>query len=475
MNYIYFGNTTLRVNDLLFNIETQLLLFDKLFKESSLKEEWSADSLQLKYADLLIENSLLDTSDFSKKAKNARAKSSPLENFGFIIRKDKKITPLGYEVLNLIKNEKFKEKNSFLQIDLISMFFLKAFFKYEKGDNYSTFKNYLRVFKEMEGYLNSDEFLILPLIINIEIEAFITYLKKLRNSNLSLKEIVYEIIEKDKELIKRKQEFIEDYEVNKKITRDYFNTGKGSASVKSIQKLLSLFKQIIKNETIKKKFTKEIIINKILPLFNNRNFENDKKIQKLVTLSAKIPTIFEYIVAIAWYYIDEENIDIILNAGMSLDNEMLPKSHAVGGSGDIVIKYSDHLLMLEVTLTESTNQRRAEMEPVSRHLGNLLLGINEDKHKKNSYAIFIAPYLNDNVLNDFRAKQYTYWQRDEKYITGMNILSLDVFDIIHILNSNIEYKKLKVVFYNLLNSKTRWGSKWYKEEVKENIKKLANS
>ena len=54
---------------------------------------------------------------------------------------------------------------------------------------------------------------------------------------------------------------------------------------------------------------------------------------------------------------------------------MLPKSHAIGGNSDFEIKYDDHTLMIEVTLTESTNQRRAEMESVSRHLGNILLTI----------------------------------------------------------------------------------------------------
>ena len=86
-----------------------------------------------------------------------------------------------------------------------------------------------------------------------------------------------------------------------------------------------------------------------------------------------------------------------MDAGLSLDSNLLPKSHAVGGNADFVYSYTNHTLMIEVTLTEKTSQRRSEMESVSRHLGNLLLSL-DSKHRQESYCIFIAPYLDRNVL-----------------------------------------------------------------------------
>jgi hypothetical protein len=211
------------------------------------------------------------------------------------------------------------------------------------------------------------------------------------------------------------------------------------------------------------KFTKEIVTNKILPLFKTRK---DKDISKLTTDNATIPTIFEYVTALSWYYIDNKNIDFILNAGLSLDSNMLPKSHAVGGSSDFEIVNDNHTLMIEVSLTESTNQRRAEMESVSRHLGNILLKTTDEEYRKNTYGIFIATYLDKNVLNDFRVRRVCYWENKTEFVRGMNILPMDTDDVINVLNSNKIYNEIKNDFYELFELEEERGSKWYVESVK---------
>ena len=67
LNYAYFGNTTLRVEKLLFNFETQLLIFDDLFKNASDRNTWSNDSdLQLEYLKALqILNTAKDDAELS--------------------------------------------------------------------------------------------------------------------------------------------------------------------------------------------------------------------------------------------------------------------------------------------------------------------------------------------------------------------------------------------------------------------------
>ena len=177
---------------------------------------------------------------------------------------------------------------------------------------------------------------------------------------------------------------------------------------------------------------------------------------------------FEYIIAVAWYYIDNKNIDFILKAGLSLDSNMLPKSHAVGGNSDFEINYEDHTLMIEVTLTDNTNQRRAEMESVSRHLGNILLKLDKDIREK-SYGIFVAPHLDKNILNDFRIRRLSYWENSSSHIKGMDILPIDTNDLINILKSNKTYDMLKSSFYELLAKDNDWGSNWYANEVKPYI------
>lgn len=217
------------------------------------------------------------------------------------------------------------------------------------------------------------------------------------------------------------------------------------------------------------KFTRAKV-KELIPYFKTRE---DETIQGNVTTRATVPTIFEYVTALAWYYIDNNNIDFILKAGLSLDSNMLPKSHAVGGSSDFEIKYDDHTLMIEVTLTESTNQRRAEMESVSRHLGNILLKLNTNEQEK-TYGIFIAPHLNKNVLNDFRTRRIAYWEDNTNHVKGMNILPLDTDDIVNILSSNQTYSQLRPKFYELIEKDNEWGSKWYEEEVKPFINSLNN-
>lgn len=67
--------------------------------------------------------------------------------------------------------------------------------------------------------------------------------------------------------------------------------------------------------------------------FKNRT---DDEIQKMVTDNADVPTIFEYILSLAWYKISERKGKILDYLKLSLDSDLLPKEHAQGGEADIV-------------------------------------------------------------------------------------------------------------------------------------------
>ena len=51
--------------------------------------------------------------------------------------------------------------------------------------------------------------------------------------------------------------------------------------------------------------------------------------------------------------------------------------------------YPEHTLLIEATLAEANAQRRMEMEPVSRHLGDFLLRDN----RQEAYALFVTTFL----------------------------------------------------------------------------------
>ena len=145
------------------------------------------------------------------------------------------------------------------------------------------------------------------------------------------------------------------------------------------------------NEMIDKRFSDSVLI-ELLNCFENRN---DKRIEELVTDEATIPTIFEYILGIIWYKVSERQGNILDFMQLSLEANLLPKTHAAGGYADIIYEYEaclaypKHALLLEATLADGTNQRRMEMEPVSRHLGDYRIRFNNPF----DYSLFVSTYL----------------------------------------------------------------------------------
>ncbi|MBQ8223485.1 MAG: AlwI family type II restriction endonuclease [Bacteroidales bacterium] len=171
---------------------------------------------------------------------------------------------------------------------------------------------------------------------------------------------------------------------------------------------------------IESKFTDENLLT-LLDKFNSRD---DDFINSMVTDNADIPTIFEYVLGIIWYKVSNQQGKILDYLKLSLDADLLPVTHAAGGEADIVYEYSEtdsypeHTLLLEATLADSTNQRRMEMEPVSRHLGNHLLATRNLK----SYCVFATNNLNINVISDFRNRKTSFYyntQNPDDYIEGM--------------------------------------------------------
>ena len=207
------------------------------------------------------------------------------------------------------------------------------------------------------------------------------------------------------------------------------------------------------NHLIDLKFTdKQLII--ILSLIALRK---DSEIQKLITDNADIPTIFEYVLGIIWYKISHKKGKILDYMKLSLDANLLPKTHAAGGEADIVYDYEKtseypaHSLLLEATLADKTNQRRMEMEPVSRHLGNHII----NTQNFNSYCVFATNNLNINVVSDFRGRknQRYYDTTDEnKFIDGMKIIPLQIKDLENIIKNKIGYEKLYKIFETAFKS-----------------------
>ena len=216
--------------------------------------------------------------------------------------------------------------------------------------------------------------------------------------------------------------------------------------------------------------------NDLLGLLDDFDKRNDDEISKKVTDNADTPTIFEYVLGIIWYKVSGYKGRILDYMKLSLDANLLPITHAAGGEADIVYEYAAtkdypaHTLLLEATLADKTNQRRMEMEPVSRHLGNYILR----SHDKNSYCVFVTNNLDKNVISDFRGRKRSIYydpQDENNYVDGMKIIPIETSDLRTILLKHKSYSDLYPKYERAYQENgTPLPFTWYKKFVKENSK-----
>ncbi len=218
------------------------------------------------------------------------------------------------------------------------------------------------------------------------------------------------------------------------------------------------------NQMIDTRFTDEILIN-LMTMFENRN---DSDIQAIVTNNADVPTIFEYVLAIVWYKISGRQGKILEYMNLSLDADLLPITHAAGGHEDITYKYAAttdypaHTLLIEMTLASKTNQRRMEMEPVSRHLGDYMLAHRDVE----AYCLFATTFLHVNVTSDFRSRRATpYYTMDgSEYVNGMKIIPFQTSEIKTIIQKQLTYAQLYHIFEQAYQSNVA-PNIWYQEKI----------
>lgn len=225
------------------------------------------------------------------------------------------------------------------------------------------------------------------------------------------------------------------------------------------------------NTMVDSQFTNENLL-KLLYLFENRSKENDSTIQNMVSNNADIPTIFEYVLAVIWYKISDRQGKVLEYMNLSLDADLLPITHASGGHEDITYKYDatenypKHTLLIEATLANGTNQRRMEMEPVSRHLGDYIL----THRNEQAYCVFATTFLHVNVVSDFRIRKTApYYSTDgNDVVNGMKIIPIQTTELKIILERGISYRQLYATMEQAFN-KTTAPNRWYQEEIVEKL------
>ncbi len=214
---------------------------------------------------------------------------------------------------------------------------------------------------------------------------------------------------------------------------------------------------------IHSKYPKEKII-ELLPLFSDRR--NDAIIKKEVNDTATVPTIYEYVIAVAWYYISNQSFDLYSSLNLTLNADFEPVLHAGGGDGDIVIDFEDIVVMLEVTLMNKQAQKRGEWEPVLRHSLNL----KARSEPKEVITFFIADELDYNTINIWRAVASVSLESTNTHrrVDGVVIMPFTNENVLEFLKNDISHQKIiEKVKESYAKIPQITNSKWHDEILSE--------
>lgn len=201
-------------------------------------------------------------------------------------------------------------------------------------------------------------------------------------------------------------------------------------------------------------------VEKVSKVLEYIDMRNDEKVFELVTDNATIPTIYEYILTIAWYHLSaNKDFELHQTFQVTLDGNKLPLSHRGGGAGDIEIITDDYRLLIEATLMDKNTQRRGELEPVIRHSINFCL----QNQPNTSQTIFIANELDQNVLNIFRGTQFIelVGTLQNGRVNGLNIFAFTTKEIVKLLKSDItDQEIIQKINDNLNPNPTQISTDW---------------
>lgn len=209
----------------------------------------------------------------------------------------------------------------------------------------------------------------------------------------------------------------------------------------------------------------------LLSLFQNR--KNDSKIKEIVCEDASVPTIFEYIVGIAWFYFSGKRINLFQSFNLILSADFEPLVHAGGGQGDIVIYEKDKVVMLEATLMDANSQKRGEWEPVLRHSANLKIEEESAGTDRKVTTFFIADEFDYNTINIWKAVSSVSLQSSSdktKFTTNVIIMPISIEELSSLMSKSNDYDEIIETVRSLfeedkINFDTQWRKKFIQKIV----------
>lgn len=205
----------------------------------------------------------------------------------------------------------------------------------------------------------------------------------------------------------------------------------------------------------------------LLGMFSDRS--NDGTIKEEVYPDATVPTIYEYVVGLAWYYFSNKTIDLLSSFNLTLSANFEPLTHAGGGMGDIVIYDEKQVIMLEATLMNANSQKRGEWEPVLRHSVNLKIE-EENSTNREVTTFFIADSFDFNTINIWKAISSVPLQSSadkDKYTNSVIIMPINNDELSKLMDRKCEYNSIiQQVRKLFLNDMTSFDKDWRNKIIK---------
>ena len=210
------------------------------------------------------------------------------------------------------------------------------------------------------------------------------------------------------------------------------------------------------------KYYPEDRVKSLLSLFADRT--NDATLKNEVSNDATVPTIYEYVVGLAWYYFSNKSINLLDSYNLTLSANFEPITHAGGGKGDIVIYDDNKVIMLEVTLMNANSQKRGEWEPVLRHSVNLKVEEEEANSNREVTTFFIADSFDTNTINIWKAVSSVPLESSvdrDKFTSNVIIMPIDNDELINLIDKKNEYEAIiKRVRGLFIEEETKFDMKW---------------
>ncbi|MGJ9696212.1 AlwI family type II restriction endonuclease [Actinotignum sp. GS-2025a] len=153
-----------------------------------------------------------------------------------------------------------------------------------------------------------------------------------------------------------------------------------------------------------------------------------------------------------------------------IDQDFLPIGTASGGGADIIAEYDDKVIVIEVTLTESSRQEAAEGEPVRRHVADMLAEHRTDG--KDVLGLFIARNIDTNAAETFRVGT---WYLSDNDKVRLDIAPLTLKQLRLVVDYAGRHKTLSPrVFFELIQSvmssrDITSGAPGWKEEIESYV------